>query len=381
MQVNIHLKVPTVSVCARHLEVVKLSSKDAFLAVYDDVQAYLLELMEKQYAVDKHRKNYLKVLMDVACTGGKYNRGITVVEVAKAMTAGSETQPQAVYDACICGWVIEFLQAHFLVEDDIMDSSVTRRGAPCWYRHPGVTTQCAINDGLIVLAWCTQLLSYFLSHHPMLSTILLQFHKVDMQTTIGQLYDVSSMFDSAKLDPHKAQPTTTDYAEFTLHHYKRIVKWKTAFYTYHLPLIFGLSVCNKLSSVDQQVVEDCACLMGEYFQIQDDFLDCFGDPAIIGKVGTDIEDVKCSWLAVTFLANASEKDIETFKANYGQHDAAKVEKIKELYREAKLSECFGKYEGEVATKMKEYLSLLKKTNEGFAAAVELLWNRTFKRTK
>ncbi|KOM26545.1 hypothetical protein LR48_Vigan292s000200 [Vigna angularis] len=47
--------------------------------------------------------------------------------------------------------------------------------------------------------------------------------------------------------------------------------------------------------------------MGTYFQVPDDYLDCFGDPDTIGKIGTDIEDFKCSWLVAKALKLSNEQ--------------------------------------------------------------------------
>ena len=51
--------------------------------------------------------------------------------------------------ALILGWAVEALQTCFLVADDIMDQSITRRGSPCWYRNKNVGL-AAINDTLAI---------------------------------------------------------------------------------------------------------------------------------------------------------------------------------------------------------------------------------------
>ena len=63
-------------------------------------------------------------------------RGLTVVSTLEQLvgTLTAELKQKAV----VLGWCIELLQAYFLIADDLMDQSVTRRGAPCWYRMPRV---------------------------------------------------------------------------------------------------------------------------------------------------------------------------------------------------------------------------------------------------
>lgn len=71
------------------------------------------------------------------------------------------------------------LHAYFLVFDDIMDGSVTRRGRPCWYLYENLGT-AAINDGQLLEHGMFQLLSRYFHDKPYYAHVLELFHDVSL---------------------------------------------------------------------------------------------------------------------------------------------------------------------------------------------------------
>jgi farnesyl diphosphate synthase len=61
------------------------------------------------------------------------NRGLSVISTLSHLL-DRELSAAEIKEAQMLGWCVEWLQAFFLVSDDLMDSSVTRRGQPCWYK-------------------------------------------------------------------------------------------------------------------------------------------------------------------------------------------------------------------------------------------------------
>lgn len=81
--------------------------------------------------------------------------------------------------------------------------------------------------------------------------------------------------------------------------------YKTAYYSFYLPVALALHMAGVTSESAFKQSLDILIPMGEYFQVQDDYLDCYGTPEQIGKIGTDILDNKCSWLVNLALKKAS----------------------------------------------------------------------------
>lgn len=76
------------------------------------------------------------------------------------------------------------------------------------------------------------------------------------------------------------------------------------------------------------------------FCFQDDYIDCYGDESVTGKAGTDIQEGKCSWLAVTALKHCNEAQRALFAQYYGRKEPEHVTIIKQLYNELRLPEIY-----------------------------------------
>ena len=116
------------------------------------------------------------------------NRGLTVASSFSSLV-GRELNETEKFETHILGWCIELLQGFFLIADDIMDGSITRRGEPCWYRREGVG-MIAINDSFIVEAVIYKLLKKHFKKHPAYVDLVELFHEVTYQTELGQLMDL-----------------------------------------------------------------------------------------------------------------------------------------------------------------------------------------------
>ena len=230
------------------------------------------------------------------------------------------------------------------------------------------------------------------------------FLEVTQQTEFGQLLDLTSQPQGGPIDLNR----------FTETRYKQIVKYKTAFYTFYLPIAIGMITSGVTEERAYTQAKKICCIMGEYFQIQDDYLDCYGkvrnvrfaspstgfqisieganrdviltpkpffrssQPEDIGKIGTDIQDNKCSWLVVQALKNCSVKQRKVLEQNYGVWDDKKVKKVKQLYEELQIERMFKVYEEE---SYKEIQKQLESVRELPKEVFELLLKKIYKRSK
>jgi farnesyl diphosphate synthase len=317
--------------------------KKEFIAIFNILCNELIRELPL-FEIPLHAREWIKKLIQTNVPGGKMNRGLTVIDSFRKLVEHRELSRSEIFKAHVLGWCVEWLQAFFLVSDDIMDQSITRRGQICWYRmpHPLGTSpkemigNIAINDSFILESLIYRILRRYFSSENYYCDLLNLFHDISYRTELGQLLDLTSNLPGGKVD----------LSLFTLENYKLIVKYKTAYYSFYLPVAIAMLLTGITSQPTFQTAEDILLPMGEYFQIQDDFLDCYGDPKIIGKIGRDIEDNKCTWLIVQALRYASPQQKQLLEKHYGRDNENDVSVVKKIYNEIGIPKIFKQYEEE-----------------------------------
>ncbi|KDP35531.1 hypothetical protein JCGZ_08969 [Jatropha curcas] len=310
--------------------------KSTFLEVYSVLKKELLQDPAFEWTPDS--REWVERMLDYNVPGGKLNRGLSVIDSYKLLKDGQELTEEEIFLASALGWCIEWLQAYFLVLDDIMDSSHTRRGQPCWFMVPKVGL-IAANDGILLRNHIPRILKKHFRGKAYYVDLLDLFNEVEFQTASGQMIDLITTLEGEK-----------DLSKYNLSLHRRIVQYKTAYYSFYLPVACALLMAGE--NLDSHIdVQNILVQMGIYFQVQDDYLDCFGDPKTIGKIGTDIEDFKCSWLVVKALERCNEEQKKVLHEHYGKPDPASVSKVKVLYDELDLQGVFMEYENQSYDKL------------------------------
>jgi farnesyl diphosphate synthase len=300
--------------------------------------------------------------------GGKCNRGMSVVDTTTLLLNRPLTDDEQFKSAAL-GWFVELLQAFFLVSDDIMDASKTRRGFPCWYLMPNVG-MIAINDAFMLESSIYVLLKKYFRQDPCYVDLLELFHEVTFQTELGQTCDLLT-----------APEDHVDLSNFSLEKYTFIVIYKTAYYSFYLPVALALYYTKLATPENLKTAHDILIPMGEYFQVQDDYLDCFADPTVLGKIGTDILDNKCSWLVNQALKYCNPEQRTVLEDNYGRKNSENEAKVKELYKELNLEEIYKAYEEACVTDLKQKIDAVDESTGLKKEVFNAFLSKIYKRTK
>lgn len=345
------------------------TDKQIFEEFFNRLRSEIVADLPTIYEMNPEATAWCDRMIEYTVAGGKMNRGLALMSVQQTLAKASGktlTNKERCQSAAL-GWCIEFLQAFFLVADDVMDDSVTRRGTPCWFRLSEVKL-IAINDSFILESCVYKILKKYFGkelYYPQLVDLMMETTR---QTELGQLLDLTS----------QVQGGAIDLSRFTMERYLSIVKYKTAFYSFYLPVALGMIVAGVTDPAMYDKAREILTIMGIYFQIQDDFLDCYGTPEVIGKIGTDIQDNKCSWLVVQALDIVSPNERQILEDNYGQHNPKMVAKVKKLYNDLDLKSRFEAYE---EASYAEIQALLATVTTMPTEVFEFLLRKIYKRSK
>ena len=267
----------------------------------DDFLAYL-----KNQTEAKEPKNLYEPIAYIMGLGGKRLRPVLTL-LAADLFGGNHK------DAMPAALGVEVFHNFSLVHDDIMDDAPLRRGHQTVHEKWDINTGILSGDAMLINAY--QLFEFY--EGKTFKKLVQLFSKTAMEVCEGQQFDVD--FE------------TRD--DVTIAEYLKMIANKTAVLV-ACALKMGAIVAGT-DVVNQDLIYDFGLSLGTAFQLQDDFLDAFGDPKTFGKqVGGDIIENKKTFLylkALEFGSAPEQKQLCDLFSIQPANPASKIKAVKTIF--------------------------------------------------
>jgi geranylgeranyl diphosphate synthase type II len=228
---------------------------------------------------------------------------------------GNELFDEIIPDAWNAATAIELFHNFTLVHDDIMDKAPLRRGKPTIHTKYNESTALLAGDVMMVKAY--EYLNKISSHY--LNKVLAIFNRTAVEVCEGQQLDMD--YESKE--------------DVNMNDYLRMIELKTS-----VALAASLKIGALLGGGgerNQNLLYEFGKKLGIAFQVQDDYLDAFGDGSKTGKqVGGDILANKKTFLLIHAKESRTHKnDLERLMRT---NSADKVDKVLAVYKDCKTGE-------------------------------------------
>nr|WP_315159594.1 polyprenyl synthetase family protein [uncultured Flavobacterium sp.] len=271
-------------------------------------QEYFIAYLEKQ-VVQKEPCNLYDPIQYILSLGGKRMRPVLTLMSAEVFEANYQK-------ALPAAMAVEVFHNFSLVHDDIMDAAPLRRGHETVHEKWDTNTGILSGDAMLILAY-----QYFEKYEPKTFRKLAKlFSKTALEVCEGQQWDVD--FE-----------TRTDV---TIPEYLKMIEFKTAVLV-AAAMKMG-AIIAKTSKSNAKLIYDFGLNLGIAFQLQDDFLDAFGDPATFGKqVGGDIIENKKTFLflkAKEFSTETQKSRLLDLFSEHLENSESKIEEVKQIFNDS-----------------------------------------------
>ena len=286
-----------------------------FKTITLDISVFQEEFFNYKESQDLNREpeNLYKPISYILSLGGKKIRPVLTLMAAEIFSNNYKKALPAAY-------AIEMFHNFTLVHDDIMDDAPLRRGKETVHEKWDLNTGILSGDAMLILAY-----QYFENYEATIFQKLAKlFSKTALEVCDGQQLDVD--FE-----------TRTDV---TIPEYIKMISLKTS-------VLIGAAlkmgaIVSHANEVDAQKLYDFGLNLGIAFQLQDDYLDTFGNPETFGKqVGGDIIENKKTYLYLKTLEVATKEDkkiLLDFYAKKLEDSSTKIEVVKQLFNKNDISE-------------------------------------------